>query len=656
MNKIIVFFCLLGLGTACGKKESLSLGPDYENVLNIKNRPEKVREYLGAFSDLGAWHGFALLPDGAESGEGGFAGPLFMAGNVALGPYTAGLEVDIDGKRWIQEAEWMSKVYYPGRLSQSFRLGEIEVEQDVVFADNRNAIVRSRLTNRGADKRIRLNLKGEYFASHYEVSAVGETGLRFYMPRRKIYFVLRTEAPYRVNLKDSTYRFSGEEMRLGEGETTENIWVYTATFEGEGERVLERAFAESESYFRESEARWDGYIRQVFSHPSPLFSELKYRRVAVKCLMTLISNWRSPAQDLLHNGGYPSYVGFSGGFWSWDSWKIAAGITSFDPELAKDHIRALFDYQLENGMIPDFVSRKKEYNNLRDTKPPLASWAVGVIFDSDGDLEFVREMYEKLVRYHRWWYSERDHDHNGVCEYGSTDGTLVAAAWESGMDNAVRFDSTRMLKNDLPSAWSTDQESVDLNAYLYDEKLVLARFARLLGKEEEARVFEKEANRLGTTVRTVMFDKKNGFFSDVKIGTHRPIPGFGPEGWIPLWAGIADSVQALSVKNILMDEKHFNSYVPLGTLDISHEKLSPVKGYWRGPVWLDQTYFGLKGLRNYGYREEARLLTKKVLDHCQGLTGDMPIHENYNPLTGEVLNAPQFGWSAAHLLWMMYEY
>ena len=124
----------------------------------------------------------------------------------------------------------------------------------------------------------------------------------------------------------------------------------------------------------------------------------------------------------------------------------AAAIGRWEPELAKDHIRALFDYQTEEGMIPDFVSRIKYINNLRDTKPPLASWAVEEIYDADGDLAFVEEMFDRLLRYHNWWYAYRDVDQNGLCEYGATDGTLQAAAWESGMDNAVRFDSTEMLK------------------------------------------------------------------------------------------------------------------------------------------------------------------------------------------------------------------
>ena len=106
----------------------------------------------------------------------------------------------------------------------------------------------------------------------------------------------------------------------------------------------------------------------------------------------------------------------------------------------------------------------------------------------------------------------------------------------------------------------------------------------------------------------------------------------------------------------MMDVNRFNSFVPLGTLDLSHPRLEPERGYWRGPVWLDQAYFGIRGLRNYGYDKEANELTLKILNNCQGWWADQPVHENYNPLTGETLNAPHFGWSSAHLLLMMFEY
>ena len=98
-------------------------------------------------------------------------------------------------------------------------------------------------------------------------------------------------------------------------------------------------------------------------------------------------------------------------------------------------------------MIADVVYLDAAEDNWRDSKPPLAGWAIEAIYLKTGDREFVREMYPKLTAYHDFWYQDRDHDGDGLCEYGSTDGTLEAARWESGMDNAVRFDQTGMLQN-----------------------------------------------------------------------------------------------------------------------------------------------------------------------------------------------------------------
>ena len=127
----------------------------------------------------------------------------------------------------------------------------------------------------------------------------------------------------------------------------------------------------------------------------------------------------------------------------------------------------MFDYQQPDGMVIDCIYTDPSENNARDSKPPLVCWAVDEIFTHTGDTAFVAEMYPQLLSYYKWWYEKRDHNRNGMCEYGATDGTLEAAAWESGMDNAIRFDNAVMLKNDrADDAWSMDQESVDLNAYL----------------------------------------------------------------------------------------------------------------------------------------------------------------------------------------------
>jgi putative isomerase len=106
---------------------------------------------------------------------------------------------------------------------------------------------------------------------------------------------------------------------------------------------------------------------------------------------------------------------------------------------------------------------------------------------------------------------------------------------------------------------------------------------------------------------------------------------------------------------VVMDSTKFATYIPFPTLSADNPKFDP-KGYWRGPIWLDQVYFGISGIRKYGYKEEADSFTMQVFDRLNGLKTDAPIHENYGTHTGERLKAPHFSWSAAHLLMLYWEY
>ena len=85
----------------------------------------------------------------------------------------------------------------------------------------------------------------------------------------------------------------------------------------------------------------------------------------------------------------------------------------------------------------------------------------------------------------------------------------------------------------------------------------------------------------------------------------------------------------------LEDTTKFSTYIPFPTVAADNPDFMP-KGYWRGPIWLDQTYFAISGLRKYGYVKEA--------------------DKYYEAHTGERLKAPHFSWSAAHLLMLYEEY
>ena len=411
---------------------------------------------------------------------------------------------------------------------------------------------------------------------------------------------------------------------------------------------------EPEVVLERNEKRWNKYLQQLNQGSEDAVLNVdKYQQLAVKAFLTLMHNWRSEAGDILHQGIVPSYAAtYFQGLWAWDSWKHAVAIAPFEPELAKDQIRAIYDYQNEEGMLADcfFRDLSIEGVNWRNTKAPLSGWSIFQVYTETQDLNFIKEMFPKLLKYHEWWYANRDHDQNGLCEYGSTDGTRIAAAWESGMDNAVRFDDAKIIENNR-GAYSIDQESVDLNAYLYQEKRYIQKLATVLGKKAMADRFKQEAQQLREKIQVLMYRSEDGFFYDIKLDSHEKIAIQGPEGWSPLYNEVASAEQAKELVKVIMDTTRFNTPMPFPTLSAAHEQFNPQRGYWRGPVWLDQAYFAIEGMKNYGYVAEAKIMAVKLVESAEGLVNSqMPIRENYHPITKEGLNAEHFSWSAAHLL------
>ncbi len=215
------------------------------------------------------------------------------------------------------------------------------------------------------------------------------------------------------------------------------------------------------------------------------------------------------------------------------------------------------------------------------------------------------------------------------------------------MDNAVRFDGISMLKSSEKSS-SMDQESVDLNAYLAKEYRILKKIAKILN-------IPFQEPRRTASVHAFFFDSSQEYFFDRKLKTNDFVRIEGCEGWTPLWTEITTQEQADKVFQLVRQPNKFSSYIPFPTLAIDHPKYK-FDDYWRGSIWLNQAYFGISGLRKYGYVREADHFTDQVFTRLQGLTESAPIYENYDPKTGLGLRAPHYSWSSASLLFLYWEY
>ena len=647
---------------ACSpEKNTVSLRDQYPDMLDIKKIPssEKNLDAFG-FSDMGAWHAYSLPPDDSVQYYAGFCGPLLMKNSGKwLGNISSQLLLINENAVPFEWQKEKSEIhYYPGKLEQSHSTSVLRADQELVFADERTALIGNSVTNFSKEgQKFRIQLRSRFFNQKNDVVKLNN----------QILVSLEDGSMFCIILPDERFDFEKEragfiitikeEFSLKPGESL-NLYLTESYFFNKNEFTswkykLNGYLKAPELVMDANTQRWDGYLSKVFEKGNSYLDTAEYKRLAVKCVQTLLSNWRSPAGALRHNGIFPStaYQGFYG-FWSWDSWKHAVALAGFDESLAKESIRSMFDFQNSSGMIADCVYHDSIENNWRDTKPPLAAWAVWKVFEATGDTGFIKEMYPKLLKYHNWWYKYRDNNNNGLCEYGSTDGTVIAAKWESGMDNAVRFDNSSIRKN-KNGEWSLDQESVDLNVYLQQEKVFLSKLAAVAGAGDHQQRFAKEAEDIAGRIRTYFWSAEGNYFMDYNYMANKFVPSYGPEGWIALWAGIANKEQAREIASVMTDKNHFNTKVPLPTIDISNPAFDPENGYWRGPVWLDQFYFGVEGLRKYGYEKEAAEMTFKMLRNSEGLLDQGAIRENYHPVTGKGLNAGHFSWSAAMIILLL---
>jgi putative isomerase len=759
------------------KGESALRADNYKNVINRSGAPHYMLDYdfdehqrFNPFFDLGAWHGH-LLPDSPE-GAGGFPGPAllteeyinFMANNFdRLSLYKDGEKVTLS----------MTAYSIPGALIQQLSAPGIKVTLTLRFATARTSLLETQITT---DTPLELVWDGalleKYYAKEQKPQSPQTIEQAFPGYTRHI---LPTADGLRVTF--GKVRAASQLMTSGESEyqihkslpqqTTVNGHQFTSSAKIAGSTTLYTTYshlltaaevqqeqskiaailANPQHYMAASEQRWENYLNKGLSNPHATQAQ---ERVAVKAIETLNGNWRGAAGAMKFDSVTPSVTGrwFSGNqTWPWDTWKQAYAMAHFNPNVAKDNIRAVFAFQIQPddplrpwdaGFIPDLIA----YNpgperggdgsnwNERNTKPSLAAWAVMAVYNTTGDKQWLAEMYPKLVAYHDWWLLNRDHNGNGVPEYGATrdkahntpDGRMlftvkrgqheetlaglknydrvvrsgrydsidipaqVAASWESGRDDAaafgfidpdqlarylakggkrqdwqVKFAENRTADGTL-LGYSLLQESVDQASYMYSDNKYLAKMADILGYTTDAATFRSKADKLADYINTCMFDKSSGFFYDIRIEDN-PLPngcagkpiverGKGPEGWSPLFNGAASQQHADAVVKVMKDPAEFNTYVPLGTAALTN----PAFGadiYWRGRVWVDQLYFGLKGMESYGYRADAVAMAQAFFNHADGLVTDGPIRENYNPLTGMQQGAPNFSWSAAHL-YMLY--
>lgn len=385
-------------------------------------------------------------------------------------------------------------------------------------------------------------------------------------------------------------------------------------------------------------------------------------------------NWWLTARDTNQNG-IPEYG------------------AAVDPEHTKDGL-LIYKYKLEGDTEWQVDYGIDKYNallesgNYVDISSPAqtaASWESGrddaavfgfidTIADAQGVIDLTSEQAKVIDQLGRYANEKYQFNNKVTITKNSKGESVVKYTDESLINNEllnkakkdwqVKFSENKDASGEV-IGYSLMQESVDQASYWYSDNTYLAQIATVLGYNAQAADFTAKAAETKDYINQCMFDRETGFYYDINIDANQarslnngcagnPIVerGMGAEGWSPLFNGAANRITAAAVVKNMMDPSKFNTTVPLGTAAADN----PAYGadiYWRGRVWVDQFYFGVKGMANYGYTEQANEMVNKLFKNAEGLTLDRPIQENYNPETGAVQGANNFSWSSAHL-YMLY--
>jgi putative isomerase len=318
-------------------------------------------------------------------------------------------------------------------------------------------------------------------------------------------------------------------------------------------------------------------------------------------------------------------------FGHWDIVHSVLDILSYDPALAARQIRLVVrTLRRTDGRLPGLVrvlandhGQEELVPDYQYSPPPLWPTAVLPIYHALRDTKFLKIAYEGAGKCLRW-YEENRRLPGGLFWFGDCVGDRQ---WESGYDDCPRWDGLEGRVKPLACADLCGQMGM-----CYES---MAAIADLLGSADEAATWRGHYERLAGLVRNTLWHDDDGLFYDRDTETG---------GWVrvktvacfwPMVAGQATAAQVDRLVEHLGNREEFLADVPVPSVALDDPTFS--YDMWRGPTWLSQTYWVMRGLLRYGCKELAgRIGTAALAGAAASLEKNGAILEFHHPSGGSI--------------------
>lgn len=223
-----------------------------------------------------------------------------------------------------------------------------------------------------------------------------------------------------------------------------------------------------------------------------------------------------------------------------------------------------------------------------------------------GDGDMGRALYKDLLpaalRALEWCDNHGDLDGDGYVEYRpGAKGGVTNQGWKDSFDSLQYPDGSPAT---LPAAL------IEVQGYVYEAKMGLARLARLNGNEPLASQLAQEASAMKDRLNRDFWMDDEGFFAQALDGDKRPVPSVTSNPGHILWSGAADAEKAARLVDRLMAEDMFSGW-GIRTLSSRSPNYNPMS-YHNGSVWPHDNSMIALGMKRYGFDKAAAEVIEAV--------------------------------------------